>query len=180
MMRILSPIYQLLRRFRRNEKGSASIEFVILLPIFMTIFTSSFESGLLMTKYMMFERALDMAVRDIRMSDGTDITHDSIKEAICDEALLFKDCEDVLLLEMESVDLNGTITALTPNCVDRSSDVDPVVSFTPGTESEVMFLTACIIVDPLFPGAGLGLALTKDGTGGYAMIATSAFVNEPN
>jgi len=146
----------------------------------MTIFTSSFESGLLMTKYMMFERALDIAVRDIRLSDGTDITHDGIKEAICEEALLFDDCENVLLLEMEQIDMSTTISSLTPNCADRESDADPVVSFTTGDESEVMFLTACVIVDPIFPGAGLGLALSKDDSGGYAMIASTAFVNEPN
>jgi hypothetical protein len=31
----------------------------------------------------------------------------------------------------------------------------------------------------MFPATGLGVHLPRDASGGYALIATSAFVNEP-
>ena len=54
-----------------------------------------------------------------------------------------------------------------------------MVSFTPGVENEIMFIRVCYVVDPLFPSSGLGLRLKNDPTGGYRMIVTSAFANEP-
>ncbi|MFV2034455.1 MAG: TadE/TadG family type IV pilus assembly protein, partial [Halocynthiibacter sp.] len=40
-----------LRRFRRGEKGNVTIEFVIIFPVFMIIFLSAFEAGVLMTRW---------------------------------------------------------------------------------------------------------------------------------
>jgi hypothetical protein len=65
------------------------------------------------------------------------------------------------------------------NCIDRTSDVDPVITFVPGARSEIMFVRACLIVDPIFPGMGLGAQLPVDASGGYAIVVQSAFMNEP-
>ena len=56
---------------------------------------------------------------------------------------------------------------------------DPVVTFNPGSRSEIMFMRACVVIDPLMPGMGLGLHLPKDTSGGFALVSYSAFVNEP-
>jgi hypothetical protein len=65
-------------------------------------------------------------------------------------------------------------------CVNRGATIQPVTTVTQGTGDEMMIIRACAIVDPLFPGTGLGLDLPKDASGGFALVATSAFVNEPS
>ena len=54
-----------------------------------------------------------------------------------------------------------------------------MISFDPGTRSEIMVIRACLIVDPIFPGMGLGAMLPVDASGGYSIVMQSAFMNEP-
>jgi hypothetical protein len=44
----------------------------------------------------------------------------------------------------------------------------------------MMIVRACYVVDPLMPDFGLGARFQKDETGGVRLVASSAFVNEPN
>ncbi len=42
-----------------------------------------------------------------------------------------------------------------------------------------MFVRACMIVDPIFPGLGITLGLQRDNSGGLQMVTYTAFMNEP-
>jgi hypothetical protein len=128
----------------------------------------------------MLERALDLTVRDIRLSTGTAPQHDDIKEQVCDLAPVIPDCEQNLRLEMVSIDPQNWVEPDSVfDCTDRSEEVQPVRSFVNGMDNELMLLRACAKFEPIFPGAGLGKQLDKDGAGMAALIATSAFVQEP-
>ena len=77
-------------------------------------------------------------------------------------------------MERDTVSMPGTA-----DCSDSSEEVQPVRSFVNGQENELMILRACAKFDPIFPTSGLGKQLAKDGAGQAALIATSAFVQEP-
>lgn len=171
-------IPRLLSRFRRDKSGAASVEFVIVAPVYLAIMFSMFEAGWLMTQSMMLERGLDITVRDLRLGAQTDLSHDNFKTIICNKAKILKDCQDNVLLELVPIASSADVPTTT-TCVDRASNVDPVVTFNAGKRSEIMFIRACVVIDPLMPGMGLGLHLPKDATGGFALVAYSAFVNEP-
>jgi hypothetical protein len=36
-----------------------------------------------------------------------------------------------------------------------------------------------MIIDPIFPGLGISLGLRRDRSGGFQMVAYTAFMNEP-
>ena len=167
-----------LRRLRRDKSGAASVEFVIVAPVYLGIMFSMFEAGWLMTQSMMLERALDVTVRDLRLGVQADLSHDNFKDLICNRASIIKDCEDNVLLELVPISTAADVPTTTV-CRDRSSDVDPVVTFNAGARSEIMYIRACVVIDPLMPGMGLGLHLPLDETGGFALVSYSAFVNEP-
>ncbi len=168
-----------LRRFARDEDASATVEFVILVPAVMWIVFSVIESGWLMTQQTMLNRGLNLSIRDLRLGRDPNPTADSIKQNICDYAGILRNCMSSLSLEL--VTLGDPIGGNSAVCVDRASEVDPVVEFDPGSHvyQEIMVARACFVVDPLIPGAGFGAALPKDPTGGYHMVSFSAFVNEP-
>ncbi|MFQ5622880.1 MAG: TadE/TadG family type IV pilus assembly protein [Paracoccaceae bacterium] len=179
----MKPFRSLLRRlagFRDDNSGAATVEFVIIAPIFLGVVLSVFESGWLTTQSMMLERGLDKTVRDLRLNDNASFTHDELKASVCGYSKILRDCEANLLLELVSIDNGLPFPAPSANCVDRTGTVDPVVHYVPGAESAIMFIRACVIIDPIFPGIGLGLQLSKDASGGFAMVAYSAFVNEPD
>lgn len=178
----VSRIYRRLRRFGRRDEGSVTVEFAILFPAFIMILLSGVEQGMITLQHAMLERGLDLAVRDIRLGTGTAPQHDEIKHEICQYAGVLRNCETTLRLEMVQVDLrNGAISLDdTADCVDTSEDVQPVRNFVNGQENELMILRACVKIDPIFPTTGLGKQLVKDGAGQTALLATSAFVQEPD
>lgn len=169
-----------LRRKWRDEKGTATVEFVVVFPFFLGVLLSSFELSMITMRETMLERALDLVVRDIRLETGSAPQHDEIKSLVCENAPVIPDCELNLRLEMIRIDpTNWVAPEATFDCTDQSEEVQPVRSFVNGMDNELMLLRACAKFEPIFPGAGLGKQLDKDGAGMAALVATSAFVQEP-
>lgn len=167
---------QCLRRFRTDERGSSTLEFVIVATTFLTGFFWIFETGLTLTKQVMLERALDMTVRDLRLHSSPLYTHDYIKQKVCERALMLDDCNNNLLLELEVLDLAEGFSAPTA-CVDKENDITPVTVWQPGQRNEIVYMRACIVIFPMLTGS---LALFKDsGESGIPLYADTAFVNEP-
>ena len=173
-------IRQFLSRFVRGEGGNASVEFVVIFPLYLGLLIMSLELSLITLRHTMLERGLDMAVRDVRLGTGTAPTHDAIKERICDEALIISDCENNLRLEMMPTDIRS-LTTLGPyaECTDRAAHGDPVLKFTPGQQNQLMFLRACVKYDPLFPTWKLARGLDRDDSGQAMIVSMTAFVQEP-
>lgn len=181
--RALHGLGRALARLRLREAGTASVEFVIVFPAFIAFLASASESGLLLTRHVMFERGVDIAVREIRLSSGAPVDRDAIRDAICREALVFPNCQDNLLLEMTRIYDETTDTWNYPQtsvaCVDRTETVQPVTQFISGQPNEVMLLRACMVVDLMFRDMWLGASLQKDASGGYQLVTSSAFAVEP-
>ena len=65
------------------------------------------------------------------------------------------------------------------DCTDAAEPARPVRQFTNGQQNELMLMRACLRFDPLFPDAFLGSALKTNSSGESAVVAVSAFVQEP-
>lgn len=175
-----------LSRFRRDEGGFATIEFLIIFPVFITLLLSGYESGILMIRQTMLERGVDLTVRDLRLGrmprrfDGI-VDDEEVRKAICNYAAILPDCLNAMNLELREISTSTfSMPPTSTTCVDRSSDIRPVVVFAAGAPNAIMVINACFVVSPLFPGAGLGAQLSVDSTGGYRLMSASAFVIEPN
>ena len=168
-----------LHRFARNETGSTSTEFVIVFPVIMWFVLTIFETGFIATRMVMLEHGMDMAARDIRLGSPTVTTHDGLKQTICDHSQILINCERDLLVEVVEMDLNSAYPQNQPNCIDRTGEIEPVITFNAAERSKIMFVRACMIIDPLFPGHGITLGLPPDNTGGFQLVAYTAFKNEP-
>lgn len=164
----------------RREDGTATLEFAISLPVLMMIFTGSFESGLLMTRSIMLEQAVDRTMRELRLGHYPIPTADLLKDEICDRALIFTQCRSLIVIEMTRI---TTDTFILPStnvaCVDRDADIQPVTALQIGQQNDIMLVRVCVIQNALLPGTGLGLGLKRDSAGGYSLVAVSAFVTEP-
>ena len=182
-----------LRRFSKSETGSATIEFVLWFPLFWAAFMWSFEQGMYLVRQVGLERAIDLAVRDVRLgafddlidpslseAQQTALLHDAVKDRVCDFAFLIARCQENVKLEMQQVDpRNWSMLGGAVDCVDRSDSGRPVSQFRPGQSNDLMVLRACALIDPYFPTSGLGAQLTKVSGGAYALVAVSSFAIEP-
>jgi Flp pilus assembly protein TadG len=177
MMRFMR---RLARGFAKEDSGTATVEFVLTVPILLTIFMASFESGLLMVRSIMLEQSVDMTMRELRLGHYPLATANSLKNEICNRTVIFTDCRDNLMIEMTRVSTtNWTMPSTGVTCVDRDEDIQPVTALQIGQQNDMMLVRVCIVQDALFPSTGIGLKLPKDGQGGYALISVSAFVTEP-
>lgn len=182
MIGIAKKFGRTLRAFGLSEKGVASVEFVIVFPFFVGVFLSSFEVAIMNIRAVVMERSVDIAVREIRLGGGTSIEHNDVRTQICNNAILIPECEDVTKIELTRVD-RDTWTANVEDqadCQDRLDEIKPPKNFQNGTANDLMLIRVCAVVDTIFPTFGVGRSIPQDENGGYILISSSAFVNEPN
>ena len=177
MMRFMR---RLARGFRR-EDGTASIEFVMVVPVLLTVFMASFESGLLMTRSIMLEQAVDITMRELRLGHYPLPNAALLKTEICNRTIIFNNCEDNIMIEMTRVSTQTWALPLTNvSCVDREEEIQPVTALQIGQQNDVMLIRVCVMQDALFPTSKYGLHLATDAQGGYGLVTVSAFVTEPS
>jgi hypothetical protein len=193
MQQMMSNIGAVWRRFAADDRGTASLEFVIIFPVFFSFFLMTFESGIISLRHVMLERGVDIAVRDVRIGAQTSPTRDTFRERICDAALIIEDCINQMEIELLSRDPHAWNDV--PNevqCVDRgdmtidNSQIDDLAN------NQLMFIRACVRIDPFFPisnigrtrVASIGQAIVDNNSGNaaagsHALVSMSAFVVEP-
>ena len=86
--------FSAISRFLRTEDGTATVEFVIVFPIIIIIFVAAFETAMLLTRQVIMERSLDSAVRHLRLTSGLSVTHDAIRENICENSPVLLNCNE--------------------------------------------------------------------------------------
>lgn len=170
-----------LRLFKRDEKGLAAVEFAMFLPIYLGLFFWAAELGIVMMKSVMLDHALDVAMRDLRLGTMVDPSQEKLKEEICARTTIIGNCMDQLMIELRSIPTNTWAMPNTPvTCVNNDEEIQPVVTFTPGRQHEIMLVRACMVIPVLFPSMTFGSYMTTDSTGGIGISSISAFVNEPS
>ena len=168
-----------LRSFIEDEGGNATIEFVMVFPALMFFVMMIFETGFIATRSVLLERGLDVATRDLRLGTDPTIDHEKLKNQVCANSSILVHCERDLILEVVEYDAASAYPQNQANCIDRTEEIAPTIAFNPGGRSTLMFVRACMIIDPIFPGLGISLGLQKDSSGGFQMVAYTAFMNEP-
>lgn len=185
MKRVLNKF----RAFRGDQDGNATIEFVILFPAFMFLFLTGFEAGYYMVRNVALERAVDIAVRDVRLGNGTGQGnvpgYAELKQRICDKTMIIPDCMATMKVELTPIDVGqGNVAAATAGgrkCIDADAppDVNQDGAYDIGTANKMMLVRVCSITQPLFPTTGIGVGMKIDNHGNYAIVASNSFVNEP-
>lgn len=176
--------------FARKQDGNATIEFVILFPGLMTLFLMGFEAGYYMVRNVSLERAVDIAVRDVRLSNGALPDLDKFKENICAQAAIFNGCQNLVTVDVEPIAKGSGGVAPIANgpvrCIDRNGTPQnngngnsPSETYNLGVANEMMVMRVCLMTDPMFPSTGLAVGMKIDSNQKYAIVATTAFVTEP-
>jgi len=169
------------RRFRTQEDGGSSAEFVVLFPLFMLVLSMAIEAGIYMARYVMLDRGVDIAVRELRLGTEDPPTFDEFKTLVCDNVLLIPNCKNLVQIELTRVATTDFAGLAGPaRCRDVGSKIDPfdMTEYSVGTNNELMMVRVCGLYRPMLPTTYLGLGLQKVGER-YAIVITTAFVNEP-
>ncbi|WP_413716949.1 TadE/TadG family type IV pilus assembly protein [Silicimonas sp. MF1-12-2] len=176
-----------LKTYKDDQNGNATIEFVVLFPAFVFLFLTGFEAGYYMVRSMALERAVDVAIRDVRLgnSSGQVPGYAALKRRICEEVSVIPDCMQSVQVELQPVPNSpGAVASVagdTIRCVDRNAppNTNQQGAYDAGSANQMMLVRVCALSEPLFPTTGIGVGMRVDGQGNYAIVTTTAFVNEP-
>lgn len=182
MRKLLSP----LRRFAQETGGMASLEFAVFFPAFCVILFMMAEASVFQARAILLDRGVDTAMRDLRIGAIADPTHDKIKNRICDAAFLIeRSCLNGLRIEFIPIATPDDFDLPTPQCRDLPAEALNPVQFEAdaGDRSQIMFVSVCLVISPIFPRALMGEILKFQSPisddSRYALVAQSAFMNEP-
>ncbi|MGF6176092.1 TadE/TadG family type IV pilus assembly protein [Ensifer sp. 4252] len=194
------PLRGILRRFRRDRKGTASIEFAILaLPFFMVIF-ASIETFLAFYGDQLLANATETLARKIRTGEitfnrgkpATDMDEVKFREAFCNEISVLMTCSATeaaqaskLYIDVKSVTDLSTFPVLIPRMDTSSSSSDlktADLKFAPGGPGSFNVMRAyyrwSVTTDLIRPFVTnlrpAGSSMPKD----YLMVSTTTFRTE--
>jgi hypothetical protein len=168
-------------RFLRHDIGSASVEFVLAVPVVLAILFSSIDFGAVMLRQVFLDRAVDMAAREVRLGQISVGGFNTFRNRICARTILIPNCTANISIEMRPVDTDTWAGLNTPaQCVNRTDDISPMLDFNPGAgRQELMLIRVCIAADPFIRLTGLVLGMSQDESGIYNIVSRAAWVNEP-
>jgi Flp pilus assembly protein TadG len=173
---------RLLRFLRRDDRGSATVEFVLAVPLVLSILFSSIDFGAVMLRQVFLDRAVDMAAREVRLGSVTVAGFTQFRDRICARTILLTNCQATIAIEMRPVD-TGSWTGLNQpaRCVNRVDEVAPMLDFNPGAvgQQELMLIRVCVAADPFIRLTGYVMGMSQDPNGIYNIVSRAAWVNEP-
>lgn len=190
ILRMIGAVQRFFRRFRRSESGGPTVEFALVFTPFIVLPVTGFEMGLLMTRHVMLERGLDMAVREVRLNkvtyaDETEFEQ-IFKTMVCNAAGILPDCMTNVRLEMRPIDLrfsgvnSENSIPRAASCTNVNNPGLPAREFRAGAANQMMIVRACGVFKPMIvPGVGVGYQLNQGTQGRYRLVSTTAFVMEP-
>lgn len=178
-------------RFRRDENGTAAIEFALLaIPFFLLIF-AIIETCLTFGAEQTMNYAVDKLGRELRTGqitfntgESTDMTETEFRTRLCNEIGIFFDCgsdvDERLFVDLQSYTTFADIPTSVP--ISGGSLDDSSFSFNPGGPSTINMLRAYYIrgiaVDLFRPYLANIKAEGDSDSNHYLIVATTAYRNE--
>lgn len=167
-----------LRAFVRDESAVVTIEFVLWFPFFLMIFIWTIDITIVLMRATLFDRALEIVVRDVRLGVGPP-TYQDFKDEICANYPGDVNCNANLSLALVPM-VQGDAIPGDVACRDRASAIDPPTDYDPGAGNQLMLVRACMYIDSFISlKAFLWLGGGEPPPAEYRFRGLSAFVNEP-
>src|SRR5690606_34376626 len=115
---------QLLRLWA-HRTGAAAIEFALIVPVLVVICLSTLEVGWYMVQTIMLDRAVDRTVRELRVGSFANPSQTSMRQRICQEAMVLIDCTENLTVELVPVTTPASYPQDRARCIHRDSPIKP-------------------------------------------------------
>jgi Flp pilus assembly protein TadG len=168
---------RLVRRFGRNRRGSAAVEFAIIAPIFFGLLFAIIETALTFFAGQVLETAMQDSARMILTGQAQDASYDQarFKTDVCSRITALFDCANGVYVDVQSYPSFSNVTIADP--VDASKNFVNNMQYNPGGAGDIVVVRA-FYQWPLFV-TGLGYNVSNLSGNKRLLSATAAFRNEP-
>ena len=168
------------RRFLRDIRGVAALEFAMLGPPFFLILFSMFEVGMTYTADTLLQNAVNETARLIRTGEvnAANTTPEQFRRMVCDRINVLLACDNHLKIDVrEFTNFSGS-GFTSPLAADGTYRPDSDFRFQPGAPCSVVLVRAFYAWDPITPGLGEAMGNMNNGSQ-QLLQGTTAVRNEP-
>ncbi|MEO0342925.1 MAG: TadE family protein [Pseudomonadota bacterium] len=175
-----------------QEAGSSTVEFVVVLPVFLMAFFWVFDTGFVAWQLVQLDRGVEITTRELMINDITsgmsdEQAHNFLRSEICENSVI-SGCEENLFLVIDTFANFSSDFAVQGACVNRlQTKIDPTYEPTylvnpggPTSGTDLVVFKACLLVDPFLSPAISVYEGTPTSEGAIEVYSVSAFVNEPS
>ena len=169
------------RRFRRNRRGSAAVEFALVAPVFFALLFAILETGIMFFAGQVLESVTQDAARSVLTGQAQNAGYSMAQfksNVVCPSGSLASvlfDCTNGIYVDVQSYPAFSSITFSTQ--IDGSNNFINNMQFNPGGPGDKV-VVRLFYQWPLFV-TGLGYNITNLSGNQRLLVATAAFRNEP-
>jgi Flp pilus assembly protein TadG len=165
-----------LRRFRRNRRGSAAVEFALVAPVFFALLFAIIETAMVFFAGQVLETITENSARMIMtgQAQAAAYTATQFKTYVCGQIPALFACNNVYV-DVQSYPAFTGVTI--NNQIDAANNFINNMQYSPGKAGDIV-VVRLFYQWPLFV-TGLGYNIANLAGSQRLLIATAAFRNEP-
>ena len=166
-----------LRRFRRNRRGSAAVEFALVAPVFFALLFAIIETAIVFFAGQVLETVTQDSARMIMTGQAQtgSYTQGQFKTYVCGKIGVLFDCTNGIYIDVQSYPAFSSVTITDP--IDAGKNFVPNMQYSPGGPGDIV-VVRLFYQWPLFV-TGLGYNISNLTGSKRLLAATAAFRNEP-
>src|SRR3982074_1657944 len=166
-----------LRRFRRNRRGSAAVEFALVAPVFFALLFAIIETAIVFFASQVLETVTQDSARMILtgQAQNAGYSQSQFKTYVCGKISVLFDCVNGIYVDVKSYPGFSSISINDP--IDASKNFVPPHNYSAGGPGDIV-VVRLFYQWPLFV-TGLGYNISNLSGSKRLLSATAAFRNEP-
>jgi Flp pilus assembly protein TadG len=166
-----------LRRFRRNRRGSAAVEFALVAPVFFALLFAIIETGIVFFAGQVLETVTQDSARTIMTGQAQTaaLSQAQFKTNVCSRISVLFDCANGIYIDVQSYSAFASVNIAAP--IDSSGNFIPTMQYKPGGAGDIVVVRLFYQWPLIVTGLGYNMANLNNNK--RLLTATAAFKNEP-
>jgi Flp pilus assembly protein TadG len=173
-----ASVRNILRRFRRNRRGSAAVEFALVAPVFFALLFAIIETAIVFFAGQVLETVTQDSARVILTGQAQTAAFNQVqfKSSVCARISVLFDCVNGVYVDVQSYPAFNNVPAIT-DPIDAGKNFVNNMKYCPGNAGDIV-VVRLFYQWPLFV-TGLGYNIANLTGSKRLLSATAAFRNEP-
>jgi Flp pilus assembly protein TadG len=178
----MASVRKTLRRFRRNRRASAAVEFALVAPVFFALLFAIIETGIIFFASQVLETATQDSARMILTGQAQAAAYPTVSDfktnVVCPRIVVagLFDCANGISVDVRSYG-NSFANVTLNSQIDGSNNFINNMQYNPGNPGDIV-VVRLFYQWPLFV-TGLGYNISNLAGSKRLLVATAAFRNEP-
>src|SRR5712671_899437 len=166
-----------LRRFRRNRRGSAAVEFALVAPVFFALLFAIIETAMIFFAGQVLETVTQDSARMIMTGQAqtAGFSQGQFKTYVCGKINILFDCDNGIFIDVKSYPAFSNVSISDP--IDAGKNFVAPNNYSPGGPGDIV-VVRLFYKWPLIV-TGLGYNISNLAGSKRLLTATAAFRNEP-